>query len=431
MKLNLQQNIFLNQGLFLSQGMNFSLFLLNSSSKNVHLALLEASEKNPYLKMGYSSRNRFYYPTEKTFEEEKSPIKGISQVSFLEQLQDSLLWQNWTGFKKWIAEVIASSVKDLGKISVPLEDIARYCDTSLKNVEKIFSEIRSYFPYIHELQEDFLENYLSHTLKNQADRVIVKEYLFQVEKQESLTEEQRINLLKEIIFEHNPQKNEKKADAQINFLLGILRQALNIFQQSQLVEQSPIDYLRPDIVVDVDRKNMQINVQVYDEYLPDISINTEVLINNTVQANQLKKEAQNTIDAFYKRQSSLNILAQLIIKKQRDFFFEGEGALEPLSMKEIASKMEVSPSTITRLVHNKTVFLEGKLIPLRDFFVPAVKGLKKNYSRTKVLQMISDIRKLESQYGKITDEKIQHILKAKGVNISRRTVNKYKNLKKL
>jgi RNA polymerase sigma-54 factor len=110
-----------------------------------------------------------------------------------------------------------------------------------------------------------------------------------------------------------------------------------------------------------------------------------------------------------------------VVERQEDFLL-GVGPLKALELTEVAQKLGVSISVISRLVSNKYVKTPAGIYPLRFFFQRRSKG---GYSREQVLRAMKEILQ---EHGKLSDAKMAELLKEKGIELSRRTVCKYRRM---
>ncbi|MGH9448381.1 MAG: RNA polymerase factor sigma-54, partial [Terriglobia bacterium] len=116
-----------------------------------------------------------------------------------------------------------------------------------------------------------------------------------------------------------------------------------------------------------------------------------------------------------------------IIRRQREFLDKGLDYLRPMMIKEVAEEVGVHPSTVSRAVASKYAHTPQGVYELRYFFSEAVQGPSGastslvNLKRT-VMKMIEQ----EDSAHPLTDEKIMLHLRDMGINVTRRTVAKYR-----
>ncbi len=134
------------------------------------------------------------------------------------------------------------------------------------------------------------------------------------------------------------------------------------------------------------------------------------------------------IDAIKQRQLTLLKTMKAIVDYQYDFFLEGdETKLKPMILKDIANKIGMDISTISRVVSSKTVQTDFGIYPLKYFFSEGIAtDAGEEVSSREVKQIIREIIDQEDKRKPLSDDKIEKILHAKGYNIARRTVAKYR-----
>ena len=116
-----------------------------------------------------------------------------------------------------------------------------------------------------------------------------------------------------------------------------------------------------------------------------------------------------------------------IIGRQRDFLDYGIDQLKPMMIKEVAEEIGVHPSTVSRAVANKYVHTSQGVYELRYFFSESVNGPEGGGTSLMILKR--RVKKLideEDARRPLTDEQITRILQSQGINVTRRTVAKYR-----
>ena len=127
-----------------------------------------------------------------------------------------------------------------------------------------------------------------------------------------------------------------------------------------------------------------------------------------------------------RRQTIYNVI-ESILKFQMDFFEKGEIGLKPLTLKEVAEDIDMHESTISRATNGKYVQTPRGLYELKYFFTAGLSSDKGDMSSTGIKALIKDLIDREDKKKPYSDQKITDILKEKGIEISRRTVAKYRD----
>mgnify|MGYP002852003502 CR=1 FL=1 len=141
------------------------------------------------------------------------------------------------------------------------------------------------------------------------------------------------------------------------------------------------------------------------------------------------ERAQGFINAIHKRQETLIKTMRAIIDLQRDFMLSQDDAdLKPLTGGEVAKRVGVDGSTISRAISNRYALLDGTLYPLKDFFLRTKRNAGgEEVLRTRVESAISEMIDNEDKNNPLTDSQIAEKLTERGLNLHRRTVAKYRS----
>jgi len=134
------------------------------------------------------------------------------------------------------------------------------------------------------------------------------------------------------------------------------------------------------------------------------------------------------IDAIRQRQNTLLNTMQAIIDFQYEYFQEGdESKLRPMILKDIAEKINMDISTVSRVASSKTIQTEFGVFPLKYFFSEGISTESgEDVSSREVKSRLKDLIEKEDKSKPLSDEKLEKALKEKGYNIARRTVAKYR-----
>jgi RNA polymerase sigma-54 factor len=193
--------------------------------------------------------------------------------------------------------------------------------------------------------------------------------------------------------------------------------------------------IKPDVYVDqqpdgswkvrleeVDLPNLRIS-PIYREMLhaADTSPATRDYIKRKINA------AQWLIEAIEQRRSTLLKTSQAIVDHQTRFLSEGPEAIEPLKMQQIADRIGMHVTTVSRAVDDKWLQTPRGLVPLRRFFVGgtvSADGEEVAWDAVRIkLQEIIDGEPKDSPY---SDDDLVDALAKQGITVARRTVTKYR-----
>lgn len=139
------------------------------------------------------------------------------------------------------------------------------------------------------------------------------------------------------------------------------------------------------------------------------------------------KSAIQLIRNIEQRKSTILRVCDVLIRRQYDFLEKGVEALHPMMIKDVAEEIGVHPSTVSRAVANKYVHTPQGVFELRFFFSegangPEGEGTPLMLVKRKVKKIIED----EDAGQPLTDDHIAKMLQDQGINVTRRTVAKYR-----
>ena len=108
---------------------------------------------------------------------------------------------------------------------------------------------------------------------------------------------------------------------------------------------------------------------------------------------------------------------------QHEFFKKGPGNLAALKQKDVADILGVHETTISRMANSKYIQCQWGLFEVKYFFTNAVSDTSKDQVLFQIKQILEE-HKNDSK--KLSDQKVADALAAKGINVARRTVAKYR-----
>ncbi|MGB8062835.1 MAG: RNA polymerase factor sigma-54 [Candidatus Sulfotelmatobacter sp.] len=139
------------------------------------------------------------------------------------------------------------------------------------------------------------------------------------------------------------------------------------------------------------------------------------------------KSAIQLIKNIEQRKQTITKVCYSIVARQQDFLERGIDQLKPMMIKEVAEEIGVHPSTVSRAVANKYAHTPQGVFELRYFFSEGVQGPEGG--GTSLLILKRRVKKLieeEDPSRPLTDEQITRILQSQGIQVTRRTVAKYR-----
>ena len=177
-------------------------------------------------------------------------------------------------------------------------------------------------------------------------------------------------------------------------------------------------------------------VLMNDDDLPQLRLNPaykKLLTRDTNDKNtrdyvkERYKSAIQLIKNIEQRKQTITKVCYCIVARQYDFLEKGIDYLKPMMIKEVAEEIGVHPSTVSRAVASKYAHTPQGVFELRYFFSESVQGPEG--SNTSLLILKRRVKKLieeEDTSRPLTDEQLTRILQSQGIQVTRRTVAKYR-----
>lgn len=228
------------------------------------------------------------------------------------------------------------------------------------------------------------------------------------------------------IKKHLPQTDSGTLEAALDLIAS-----LNPFPAAGFASSTPTPYIRPDVRVEESKDGWTVSFN--EDAQPALQLNREycgLMPSEGVSPEWKEKigEARQYLDALELRKATVVRLAEYIVKHQADFFTFGEIGLVPLLMKDAAAELGVAESTVSRAANQKYLSCPRGVFPLHYFFTSAVQTESSGeiFSQTAAKAVLSQLIDNEDKHKPHTDETIVRLLKLRGIEVSRRTVAKYR-----
>lgn len=207
---------------------------------------------------------------------------------------------------------------------------------------------------------------------------------------------------------------------------------LNPYPGLLFTKEKP-DYVIPDLCIQTGEEGLVVRVNNDDVPVLKITADFEEMSDGDGQekavrqfARQLVDDARGVIEAVEMRQRTLERVGLELVRVQPEFFIRGKKGLKPLLQKEVAQSLNLSESTISRIAKEKHIQTDWGIFPVKIFFSQAVEG-GKGVAATGIKEMIREIIENHSSEKRLSDQKICNMLLEQGIDVKRRTVNKYRN----
>ena len=199
------------------------------------------------------------------------------------------------------------------------------------------------------------------------------------------------------------------------------------------IQESDSEYVIPDVYVT--KHNDQWVVNLNPDIAPKLRINPfySTLIkradnskDNVCMKDHLQ-EAKWFIKNLHNRNDTLLRVARSIVEKQTAFLDHGSIAMKPMVLRDIAEELKLHESTISRVTTHKFMHTPNGIIEFKYFFSSHVSTKDGGEcSSTAIRSFIKELIDNENQGRPLSDSKIADFLQAKGINVARRTIAKYR-----
>jgi len=344
----------------------------------------------------------------------------VQSQTLEEDLNEQLLMLNLSNKESELAKLITGSIDGQGYFRGSLDELSILGGVDTFEMERILNLVQTLEP------------------AGIAARDLKESLLIQLERRGESTEllQSLINNYLDDIGNNRIPQVAKKLNITIDELKLLLSKIKEFKPYPCLGYTSNIDtmFVVPEIIIekskhgyDVISKNEYIpRLRISDKYLsylsnPDIPKETKDYIKQKVTAGTA------IIRSIEQRQETIKKIAEVIVDTQYDFFENGSEFLKPLTMKEVADKIGVHETTVSRAVSKKYAITPQGVLELRYFFNSGyVAEDGELVSNKGVMEKIKEIISSEDKFKPYSDDHISDILKNGGIPVARRTVAKYR-----
>ena len=444
MKLDFNLNLSQQQKLVMTQQMQLSIKLLQMSSCDLREYIENEFIENPMLdgdfdtiqednayqdKIDYKEMIKYLefdnYGSQ-TYsnysDNDVSPFNFISEKeSLTEYLQNQISECNEDEFIKTIVGYMIENLDERGYLDIPISDICRDLDIS----EVIGNEA---LEVLQELEPDGIG---TRDLKECLKIQLIKKGILD-------------NNLEDIIDNYLDLIGDNKYSAISKKLDITPKEAQAYGDLIKTLEPKPsrgfytgedVKFIIPD--ASIRKIDGEYFVIMNEGALPRLSINKlyKNIINNKEdkQAEEYVKNKLNSamflIKSIEQRKSTLLRVLENVVEKQKEYFEKGQKYLKTMSLKEIAEELELHESTVSRAIRDKYVLTNMGTIKIKDMFTTGIASNNDYGEDTPVVNIKKQIKELidgENRSKPLSDQILCDELNRSGLNISRRTVAKYR-----
>lgn len=367
----------------------------------------------------------------------ETPVSSESTLQ--DNLKEQLGYRNLDETQQIIGEYIIGCLDDSGYISRQTYEIVDDLIFS-QNVEVSEKEVETVLKIVQELDPPGIG---AHNLQ---ECLLIQLYRLQDENPE-INYSLSISIIKDFFDEFSKKhfdKITKKLAISNSELKVALEEILKLNPKPGDTANSDVrngHYVTPDFYVFV--RDEKIELSLDGRSMPELRVSKEYVhmleeysrkkdSRSMQEAAQFVKQkidsAKVFIDALHQRQRTLYVTMKAIIERQEEYFLTGdETKLKPMILKDIADKVGLDISTVSRVANSKYVQTPYGTFPLKHFFSEGITNDEgQEVSTREIKRILQDCIDEENKEKPLTDEELMKFLKEKGYPIARRTVAKYR-----
>ena len=439
MNMDFNLSISQEQKLIMTQQMQLSVKILQLSSYELQKLVEKETQENPLLEVKYGEENKEntldYKEIIKYLEfdnynhsnvvrnkdEEVSPFTFISEKKSLkEYLKEQIRDLNVKDSIRIIADYIVESIDERGYFNEKLENMAKVLKIPVHMVEEALKIVQGLEP------DGIGARDLKDCLKIQCRKKgMVDENLYLIidNHLEDIAENRYNAIAKKLNI------NVKESQSYGDFIKTLQPKPSRGFYTGE-----EVNYIIPDAYIKKIDKEYYIIMN--DNVTPRLTINN--LYKGIINGGEDKEavdyvkgrldSATFLIRSIEHRKSTIYKVLEKILCIQREYFDYGEKFLKPMTLREIADSLDMHESTISRAIKDKYIYTERGTIKIKNLFTTGLTSKEGNESLSclEVKKGIENLINEEDKNNPLSDQNISDILRGKAVNISRRTVAKYR-----
>ena len=397
----------------------------------------ESDEINIDDYLNYDDTPSYKLNTRNTSNSEDKNIPYSATISFTEYLLSQLKPISMDEKMMKVAEFLVGSIDESGYIRLTIDEIIddlAFTQNLIVNEE----EINNVLEIIHEFDPAGVG------AMSLQDCLII-----QLKRKEKTEMNQLAVEIIENSFEQFSKKHYEKLINKYSIKQEDLKEVIKLISKlnpkpggsfsgnSKIIEQ-----VIPDFKISIENNELTLDLNYRNSPMLSISKDyNEMLKGYKLEKNKTKSQKQAVqfikqkldsakwfIDAVKQRQQTLLITMQAIMDYQEDFFLTGdEKNIKPMILKDIANKIDMDISTVSRVANSKYVDTPYGTKLLKEFFSESMKTTSgEEISTIEIKKILEKIIDDENKKKPLTDEKLVSLLKEKGYRIARRTVAKYR-----
>ncbi|RDV82856.1 RNA polymerase factor sigma-54 [Ammonifex thiophilus] len=346
------------------------------------------------------------------------PVPVAPGPSLYEHLLQQLAFLPLSSNERAVAEFLAGNVDQNGYLRLSVAEAVSLLGVPEAEVVKGLKILQSLEPAgvgARDLRECLLLQLERNHPEDRLARLLVKEHL------RELAEEDWSELARKLGVSQRELEQAVERIRQLN-----PRPGMNF-------GSNWVEYVVPDIIVQEVEGDYEVLLNesacprlVINSTYRDLLRHPQLSVEARAFLQQRLKQALWLIKNLEQRRLTLYRVAVVLVEKQRGFFDQGFSGLKPLTLREVAEEIGVHESTVSRAIANKYLQCSRGIFPLRFFFASGVSSQGQEVAAQAVKWLIKQLIEKEDPAAPLSDQAIAEELKKQGIELSRRTVAKYR-----
>ena len=390
-KLNIIERQKLTQSLKLSQMMKLSINILKMSVMDLKNFIEKEFSKDLGISVELNYSNQENYDNEKEVE-----INYLTdEKNFFQILEEQLSYFKIETKIKEICIFIINNLNKKGYLElskIEIKDILEVSDKELKEAFDIIHNLEPYGVGAYSLEECLKIQLKVKNLRDDKLFLFIDNYLYLLADKKYNLIKEKLNINEDVLFSYIDIIKSLNPIPSRGYSVGKVRKII------------------PDILVEI--KKDEIFYEINRASIPQINIKDKL-------NDKYYKKINEIVSCIEKRFETIDKIMKIIIREQKIFFTSQGKKINTLKISDIADKLNLSPSTVSRAVKEKYIKTNFGIISLRKLFnLDSAVFLHQQ----KILEYIEN----ENKENPISDQDIVNLLEKDGIKIARRTVTKYR-----
>lgn len=344
---------------------------------------------------------------------EKISLKGILKN------QAELEFKSQT--EKKISELLIDYIEPSGWITISIDELADFSGFDKTLIEKILLKMQNFEPngvFARNLKECLIIQLKNEDKLNNSKKKLIEN--LELLGEGNLKELQKITNLREEELKEN---------------IKSIR-LLNPKPGTKYSDENSIIF-NPDVIVAKNNENWE--VELNNSTLPKVTVNEEYVneiegLNCSESDKKYITENLNSakwlIKAIQQRNMTTLKISAEIVNQQKLFFEKGKKYLKPMILKDVAKKINMHESTVSRVTSEKLMLTPRGIFEMKIFFSASIGGTNDgdSFSAASVRESLKKLISNEPMNNPFSDEILVNKLHSQGISLARRTVAKYREL---